>query len=257
MAKIIIGNWKMNGSRELINEFRLVLEDRRKSVQGLRGEISSEANIGVICVPYPFIFHATQTLSGFIFIGAQDCSQFAAPGAYTGDVSAQMLREAGATYVILGHSERRRLHSESDELIAQKFAYAVEAQLIPIVCVGESRQDYERKSTHEVLAQQISFLKSVNEKFYVAYEPIWAIGTGMTPTLDEINDAHSFIFEMCGRVPIYGGSVTTQNYKQILEISSVQGLLIGKESLDPGKFTEIFFYNDRAPNFHNGTKRQN
>jgi triosephosphate isomerase len=238
--KIVIGNWKMNGSQDLVREFKRVLECRCVERRGLGESVPSL--YGVICVPFPLIHYAAQTFPKFISIGSQDCAPFSNPGAHTGDVSCTMLREAGATHVIIGHSERRQLYGESHELISQKFACAIESSLIPIVCVGESRLDYEQKRTHQVLAEQLASLNLKNQEFFIAYEPIWAIGTGLTPTLDEINDAHNFIFETCGICPIYGGSITTKNYEPILELDMVRGLLIGKESLDAEKFAEILMH---------------
>lgn len=237
VSKIIVGNWKMNGSHDLIGEFKRVLESR--CIEHRIVANGAPSSDGIICVPYTLIHYAAQSLPKFISVGSQDCSPFANFGAHTGDVNCTMLRELGATYVIIGHSERRQFYKESNELISQKFDCAIESSLIPIVCIGESRHDYEQKRTHQVLAEQLSSLKLSEQDFHIAYEPIWAIGTGLTPTLDEISDVHKFIFETCGHFPIYGGSVTTKNYEQILALDSVHGLLIGKESLDPDKFARI------------------
>ncbi|MDR1598109.1 MAG: triose-phosphate isomerase [Holosporales bacterium] len=240
MNKIVVGNWKMNGSRSLIDAVRCAIAPC--------AELPS-SNRGVVCPPYPLIPCAVEALSPLVSVGAQDCSA-CAPGAYTGEVSGEQLRDVGATFVIVGHSERRRVHKECGELISQKVQQALRCGLIPIVCIGESHDDYAAGHTRQVLLSQLEQLRLGEVGGYVtstagahtllvAYEPVWAIGTGCTPSLKEIDDVHRFIFDTCGAVPLYGGSVTADNYAPILELDSVGGLLVGGESLKPERFATI------------------
>ncbi|MDR1907883.1 MAG: triose-phosphate isomerase [Holosporales bacterium] len=273
MSKIIVGNWKMNGSKALIDALFTAATGAQHSVSipttcpcgtsikscqsNARIETDIDVDIvakcyhqaspslknsAVICPPFSLISYAAQVLSPLFSIGAQDCSEFDS-GAHTGDVSCAQIQEAGGTFVILGHSERRQGNGESDGLIARKLACARNNRLTPIVCVGESRDDYSQKKTREVLSRQLLPLRSHlgAGSVFIAYEPIWAIGSGLVPSNAEIDDVHKFIFETCGITPFYGGSVTADNYKPIIELDSVGGLLIGGESLKPERFVSIIY----------------
>lgn len=185
-----------------------------------------------------------------IKLGAQDC-HYENFGSFTGDISAAMLRKIGCEYVIIGHSERRVGHFENNDIVAKKAKSALENGLIPIICVGESKETRDQNQHLKFVYQQIinSVPKDVKfEKLIIAYEPIWSIGTGLTPSLDEISEMAKLvrkifkekltdIAEDC--LMLYGGSVNSKNSKEILEISGVNGLLVGKASLDAEEFFKI------------------
>lgn len=185
-----------------------------------------------------------------ISLGAQDC-HFEKSGSFTGDVSAEMIDKLGASYVIVGHSERRIFHFESDELVAKKIKAIVEQDLAPILCVGESKEIRDRKGHLEFVHKQLllSLPKEIKyPKLVIAYEPIWSIGTGVVPSIDEIDEmikliAHIVKEKFAGLVDelfiLYGGSVNEENAAEILSIENVDGLLIGKASLDVDKFIKI------------------
>lgn len=185
-----------------------------------------------------------------ISLGAQDCHH-ELEGSFTGDVSASMLKKVGCEYVILGHSERRAGHFESDEIIAKKIKTAVEENLIPIICVGENKETRDAGMHLQFVYKQI--MRSVPQeikftKLIIAYEPIWSIGTGVTPTAEQIGEVAKLIKKifsekLAGRADeyftLYGGSVTSKNSAEILAISGIDGLLVGKASLDADEFVKI------------------
>lgn len=228
MKKIVVGNWKMNGSKQLVDELASLLKLKMLSYQS------------VICPPFTLIDYSRRILPNFIAIGSQTCSEFE-NGAYTGDISCSHIKEIGGSYVLLGHSERRLHHHESDENIAQKLQCALNHRLTPIVCFGESKEIYQKGETKNILKKQLvsiaPFLK--NHSFYIAYEPLWAIGTGILPTLSEIEDIHQYIYSELGINPLYGGSITLNNYQDIVHLDSVGGILVGGESLKPKRFSKI------------------
>jgi triosephosphate isomerase len=226
MKKIIIGNWKMNGNKQLVHEF----------VPFLKTSLCD----CVICPPFTLIDSARCSFPAHIFVGAQDCSLFDT-GAHTGEISCAQISEAGGTHVIIGHSERRKNNWENDEIVAEKFKCAVKNKLVPIVCVGESAEEYELGKTIDVVHKQMSFLSQYKGSvaFFVAYEPIWAIGTGRTPTISVVDNVHKNIYSNYGIYPIYGGSVTYENHKDFLSLDSVSGLLIGGASLNVSDFSRI------------------
>jgi triosephosphate isomerase len=170
--------------------------------------------------------------NSLISLGAQDCHA-QAEGAFTGDIAAGMLKEAGCAYVILGHSERRRDHGETDAVIAQKLNTAQSAGLIPILCIGETLAEYEGGKTAEVLKRQLALIKA-DGTLIIAYEPVWAIGSGKTPKPAEIQAAHAVIKTVLGRdTPVlYGGSVNAANLAEIVAIPEVSGVLVGGASRD-------------------------
>ena len=183
-------------------------------------------------------------------LGGQDCHA-EVKGAFTGDVSAQMWKDIGAGYVIVGHSERRAAYSETDEIVKAKAQSAMDAGLVPIICIGESLDERETGQTLDILGRQLEGSVPEDGKskpFVVAYEPIWAIGTGLTPTLEQINDAHAFIRHTLSAIVedaaettplLYGGSVKPGNASEILAIQDVNGALVGGASLKSTDFLGI------------------
>lgn len=224
MNKIIVANWKMNGSQPFIQEFFRAWEK------------PNNQNKVIFCPPFPYILLVKQFCS---LVGAQDCHE-QDQGAFTGNVSAKMLHDLGCLYVILGHSERRQYHQESNQLIQKKAENAQKNGLTPIICVGENlecRQSHQAIPT--VLAQLAESLPIAGDMI-IAYEPIWAIGTGLTATTREIAEMHQAIADVYPNVPIlYGGSVTADNAAEIMAISHVDGVLVGGASLKPEALMRI------------------
>ncbi len=228
------GNWKMNGLRADLGEARAI------------AEAAERAQVAVLlCLPATLLAPAAAELGGArLGLGGQDCH--AEPkGAHTGDISAPMLADAGAGYVIVGHSERRADHGETDEMVAAKARAAWAAGLTAIICIGETEAEYRAGRTLEVLERQIAGsvpAEASRENTVVAYEPVWAIGTGLTPTTDEIARAHAFIRS---RLPdggislLYGGSVSPKNAAEIFAVEDVDGGLVGGASLRAETFIPI------------------
>ena len=228
--KIIAGNWKMNGSRSALKEM----------VSGLQ---SLETNHTIIlCVPYTML----GLESGRINIGAQDVSTHT-HGAYTGEVSAQMIADTGAKYVIVGHSERRGYHNETHNTVRNKASAALSNGLIPIICVGETMEEKQAGKTMAVIESGVreSIPSDVNTPIIIAYEPRWAIGAGLTPTDTEIADAHALIAKtlsemgLSGTPILYGASVKGSNAAEIMSIPNVDGVLVGGASLKCDDFIPI------------------
>lgn len=231
---LIAGNWKMNGLAESLDEARAVAAAVDEQAVGARV---------AICPPATLIHRMADLLGGSaVEVGGQDC-RAEETGAYTGDLSAEMLADAGATLVILGHSERRAGYGETDALVSAKAGAALRAGLEPIVCVGETLAEREMGRTLDVVTRQVRdslppFLEG--QAFAVAYEPVWAIGSGLTPTIAQIEEVHAAIravlHEMFGASgaasPIlYGGSVKPSNAAEILKAREVGGALVGGASL--------------------------
>ena len=242
--KLIAGNWKMNGSFS-VNE-ALIAELRA-------GLLVHPACDVLICVPAPYLAQCFDSLSGSgIFLGAQDVSVHLA-GAYTGEVSAGMLRDCACSYVIVGHSERRAYHAESNELVAQKTLQALKAGLKPIVCVGETLEQRELGQTSVVIAAQLQAVLDLLDgdelaNIVVAYEPVWAIGTGKTATPQMAQDAHAVLRQQlinknavfAPQVQIlYGGSMKPDNAKELLAMADIDGGLIGGAALKAADFLAI------------------
>jgi triosephosphate isomerase len=239
--QLVAGNWKMNG----------LLADGAALVGALRHGAGGLACDLLVCPPVTLVQMAAHALLGSgIAVGGQDCH--AKPsGAHTGDVSAAMLKDIGATHVILGHSERRQDHAETDALVHAKTLAALAAGLIPIVCVGETLAQREAEHAQDVVRTQLS--GSLPENFaeaggVVAYEPVWAIGTGLTPTVPEVEAMHAFIrarlanaFGPAGATVriLYGGSVKPDNAAALLSVSEVDGALVGGASLKAADFLAI------------------
>lgn len=241
---LVAGNWKLNGSLESVSEL----------LTGITGKISTVGATEVaVCPPFVYLQHAGQLLQGTgIALGAQDCSD-QAQGAYTGEVSAAMIRESGCTYVIIGHSERRHIYGESDALVAAKFERAQEHSLIPILCVGETLEEREGGQTEAVIARQLDAVlaRSGIEGFgnaVIAYEPVWAIGTGKTATPEQAQQVHAFVRGRLGRQDegiaggiriLYGGSMKPENAGALLQENDIDGGLIGGASLKAEDFVAI------------------
>ncbi|RYU83799.1 triose-phosphate isomerase [Hymenobacter persicinus] len=246
---LVAGNWKMNMTYQdglaLVSEITNMVADE---ATGSTAEV-------VICPPFPFLHSIGKLLpqGGNIHLGAQNCHQKES-GAYTGEVSAKMLQSVGVEYVILGHSERRQYFGETDELLSQKLKAALGAGLKPIFCVGESLETREADETFAYLEKQLKdgLFHLSNEEFdqvTVAYEPIWAIGTGKTATSAQAQEVHAFIREQIARAYdaeaaqnttiLYGGSANAQNARELFSQPDVDGGLIGGASLKSRDFTEI------------------
>lgn len=195
----------------------------------------------IIAPPYPFL----SLLRGLGFCtAAQDVSSNT-NGAFTGEVSATLLAQVGINYCIVGHSERRHYHHEDHELLAQKIIQLLNDHITPIFCVGEQRDDYEAKKTHDVLSAQLSALNNFKGKdIIIAYEPVWAIGSGHHATADDIKQAHHYIKQRLGADTkiLYGGSVNGNNAKDILAQKEVDGLLIGGASLKADELLRILSF---------------
>lgn len=228
--KIIAGNWKMNGSRT----------DLVKMITALQ-TINTE-NTVILCVPYTMLCMD----GGRVNLGAQDVSAHD-HGAYTGEVSANMIADTGAKYVIVGHSERRQYHSETNTIVHAKAASALSAGLTPIICVGETMDEKQSGQTMSVIESGVreSVPNDITGDIIIAYEPRWAIGAGLTPTTAEIATAHKLIADTLAdmgmhNTPIlYGASVKGNNAADIMSIANVDGVLVGGASLKPDDFIPI------------------
>jgi triosephosphate isomerase len=244
-SKVVAGNWKLNGS----------LAGNESLLKALLREIPRDNPVAcVVCVPSPYLAQVRALLEGAgIAWGAQDVSRFD-HGAYTGEVSAPMLVEFGCRYVLVGHSERRTIFGESDAIAAQKYVAARKAGLTPIFCVGETLEERDRGETQAVLARQVDALLQAYgavglERGVIAYEPVWAIGTGKTASAAQANEAHAFIrarigakdAQVAARLPIvYGGSVKAANAAEIFAMPDVDGGLVGGASLVAEEFVAIW-----------------
>ena len=238
--KLAAGNWKMNGGAAELD-----------GVAAL-GKAHGSAGIDVlICPPHTLISAASRRAEGRVMIGGQDCHTESA-GAHTGDVSARMLADCGAVAVILGHSERRAAHGETCDLVCAKTRAAHAAGLMAIICVGESHAEREAQNTLDIIGAQLSASipdTATGDNTVIAYEPCWAIGTGLTPSTDQIGEVHDFIRarlerrfgEGAGRSMrlLYGGSVKGSNAAEIFAVPNVDGALVGGASLAPDDFTPI------------------
>jgi len=236
---LVAGNWKMNGLQASIGELKRIVE----GAQSL-GDVDL-----IVCPPATLIAGFAAAVRGTrVCVGGQDCSTQPA-GAYTGDISAEMLRDAGATAVIVGHSERRHYHGETDAIVRAKAIAAQRAGLLAIVCIGETRAERDRGQARRVVSRQLDrSLPDTSKDIVVAYEPVWAIGTGLTPTPDDLRAMHGLIrerlsarFTKTGQAVhiLYGGSVKPANAKALLALENVDGALVGGASLYAGEFLAI------------------
>lgn len=246
--KVIAGNWKMN---MLPNEAIDFIDKIAPLVKNTENEV-------ILCVPYTDLFYALLTAQGTnIKIGAQNM-HFEESGAYTGEVSGKMLKSIGVEYVIIGHSERRQYFNETDETVNKKIKAAFANELKPIVCVGETLEQREANKTQEIITKQTELaMQGLTEEqvqnTIIAYEPIWAIGTGKTATSEQANETIKSIRDkicqiygqnVANRVIIqYGGSVKSNNAKELFEMSDIDGGLVGGASLKSDEFAKIVNYN--------------
>ncbi len=245
--KVIAGNWKMN---KLPNEAIELVEKLTPLVKNTDNEV-------IVCVPYIDLFYVLmQTQGTNIKVGAQNM-HWEEKGAYTGEISGDMLSKMGVEYVIIGHSERRAYFAETDETVNKKIKAALSYNLKPIVCVGESLEQRETGVAKEIITKQTELaLEGIEakdlEKIIIAYEPIWAIGTGKTATKEDANESIKWIREKIvekygqqvanGVIIQYGGSVKSSNAKELFEMSDIDGGLVGGASLDAEEFAKIVNY---------------
>ncbi|MCD6025998.1 MAG: triose-phosphate isomerase [Solimicrobium sp.] len=251
---LIAGNWKMHG-RLVANTF--LLSELKSGIQNLGLDINSKSCVAkvdvAVCIPFPYLAQAQSELqSSSVRWGAQDVSM-QAEGAYTGEVSAAMLNDFSCAYAIVGHSERRQYHAESDTMVGEKARRLLDAGIIPIVCVGETLQQRKDNLTEVTVARQLNSVLSAIEdsalsKIVVAYEPIWAIGTGVTATPEMAQQVHAFLreqlivknAELAEQVKIlYGGSMKPDNAASLLSMKDIDGGLIGGASLKSADFLSI------------------
>jgi len=233
--KVIAANWKMNGSLELLRSFSSFPSSRNKII---------------ICPPATLLLKCKDILPPEIYIGGQNCNENAS-GPYTGEISPEMLYESGARYVILGHSERRSIFQESNRLIFNKLVCATKYNLVPILCVGETLEEKKQGIAKDIIKDQLAECIPTDvdlNDLIIAYEPVWAIGTGLIPKTEDIEEIHGFIGDFlkesfgskASKVPIlYGGSANEKNCAEIMSINDVGGLLVGGASLKTKEFIEI------------------
>jgi len=247
LRPLVAGNWKMNGLKASIGELEKIIAGARKLAQ-------SSVNVDVmVCPPATLIAgFAAVARATPVAIGGQDCHALAS-GAYTGDIAAEMLRDAGAQAVIVGHSERRRHYGETDAAVRAKAGAAQRAGLAAIVCIGETRAERDGGRTDEILGTQLDgslpdSMENLASGVVVAYEPVWAIGTGLTPAQSDIGAVHGFIRQRLasrygeagrGIRILYGGSVKPDNARDLLTVENVDGALVGGASLKAEDFWAI------------------
>jgi triosephosphate isomerase (TIM) len=240
---LIAGNWKMNGLKASLAEFEAMLAGAPK--------VAAKADL-LVCPPATLIAAFAEKARGSktLAIGGQDCHPKAS-GAHTGDISAEMLADAGASAVIVGHSERRADHGESDALVRQKAEAAWRAALVAIVCIGETRHQRDGGQTLDICGGQLTGSLpdgATADNLVVAYEPVWAIGTGLTPTAGDVEQVHRFIRDSLitrfrgegAKIRIlYGGSVKPSNARELMAVANVNGALVGGASLKASDFLAI------------------
>lgn len=240
--KLIIANWKMNGDKTHLNG---LLNDFAANIANLKAV--------VVCPPFIYMPLVEQKLSGSMMsLGAQDVSAYS-EGAYTGEVAISMLQEFNCSYVIVGHSERRSYHNETDQMVADKFKLVLENGLIPVLCVGETLAEHNEGHTESVVLRQLNaVIEAVGIKAFsaavIAYEPVWAIGTGKTATPEQAQQIHALIrckiaeqneIVAAQLKILYGGSVNATNAKQLFAMPDIDGGLVGGASLNSKEFSEI------------------
>jgi triosephosphate isomerase len=241
---LIAGNWKMNGLKASSAEFEAMLA-------GASSDVAAKADL-LVCPPATLIAAFAEKARGSktLKVGAQDCHPKAS-GAHTGDISAEMLADAGASAVIVGHSERRADHCETDVLVRQKAEAVWRAGLIAIVCIGETQHQRDAGQTLDICRGQLNISLPEGaraDNLVVAYEPVWAIGTGLTPTVGDVEQIHGFIRDLLiarfntegARIRIlYGGSVKPSNARELMAVANVNGALVGGASLKAADFLAI------------------
>ncbi|WP_191601076.1 triose-phosphate isomerase [Marinomonas algicola] len=241
--KIVAGNWKMNGS----------LETNERLLDGVLAEIESENALVIVAPPFTYLSQVSGLVKGTgVSLAAQNASQYLS-GAYTGETSLTMLKDLSVEYVLVGHSERRTYYGETDHVVAEKTKAILESGLTPILCIGESLEERQAEQTLVVCANQINAV--LNEigvssfaKVVVAYEPVWAIGTGLSATAQQAQDVHEFVrkhiatqnAEIAEKVQIlYGGSVKANNSEELFSMPDIDGALVGGASLIVEEFVGI------------------
>ena len=237
------GNWKMNASKESVN----------KLVMGILSGMSNVSSEVVICAPFPYLSQVEALIThSQVRLGAQNLNTNMS-GAFTGEVSADMIKDFGAQHVIVGHSERRSFYGETNTIVAEKVKAALDSGLIPLFCVGETLEQREAGETESVVAAQINTVADLVGidaflNIVVAYEPVWAIGTGVTASPEQAQEVHAFIrqllannnYDVAQQTPIlYGGSMNATNAKELIACADIDGGLIGGASLKPEDFLQI------------------
>ena len=237
------GNWKMNASKESVN----------KLVMGILSGMSNVSSEVVICAPFPYLSQVEALIThSQVRLGAQNLNTNMS-GAFTGEVSADMIKDFGAQHVIVGHSERRSFYGETNTIVAEKVKAALDSDLIPLFCVGETLEQREAGETESVVAAQINTVVDLVGidaflNIVVAYEPVWAIGTGVTASPEQAQEVHAFIrqllannnYDVAQQTPIlYGGSMNAANAKELIACADIDGGLIGGASLKPEDFLQI------------------
>ena len=240
---IVAGNWKMNASKESVN----------KLVMGILSGMSNVSSEVVICAPFPYLSQVEALIThSQVRLGAQNLNTNMS-GAFTGEVSADMIKDFGAQHVIVGHSERRSFYGETNTIVAEKVKAALDSDLIPLFCVGETLEQREAGETESVVAAQINTVVDLVGidaflNIVVAYEPVWAIGTGVTASPEQAQEVHAFIrqllannnYDVAQQTPIlYGGSMNATNAKELIACADIDGGLIGGASLKPEDFLQI------------------
>ena len=240
---IVAGNWKMNASKESVNTL----------IEGILSGMNEASSEVIVCAPFPYLSQVESLIQGSsLMLGAQNLNVNTA-GAYTGEVSADMIKDFGAQHVIVGHSERRSLYAETNAIVAEKTKAAIDAGLTPLLCVGESLEDRESGNTEAIVEEQINAVIDLIgiesfDQVIIAYEPVWAIGTGLTATPEQAQAVHLFIRNLLAdssekiaqRTPIlYGGSMNAGNAADLISCSDIDGGLIGGAALKAEDFLQI------------------
>jgi triosephosphate isomerase len=240
---IVAGNWKMNASKESVNSL----------VKGILAGINGVSSSVIVCAPFPYLSQVEALIDGSsLMLGAQNLN-VSPKGAFTGEVSADMIKDFGAGHVIVGHSERRSLYGETSDIVAEKTRAAIAANLTPILCLGESLDEREVGNTEAVVAEQLNAVISLVgieafERIIIAYEPVWAIGTGLTATPVQAQSVHLFIRNLLSnsseqiaqKTPIlYGGSMNAANAAELISCPDIDGGLIGGAALKAEDFLQI------------------
>ena len=240
---IVAGNWKMNASKESVNAL----------IEGILSGMNETSSEVIVCAPFPYLSQVESLIQGSsLMLGAQNLNVNSA-GAYTGEVSADMIKDFGAQHVIVGHSERRSLYAETNAIVAEKTKTAIDARLTPLLCVGESLEDRESGNTEAIVEEQINAVIDLIgiesfDQVIIAYEPVWAIGTGLTATPEQAQAVHLFIRNLLAdssekiaqRTPIlYGGSMNAGNAADLISCSDIDGGLIGGAALKAEDFLQI------------------
>ncbi|WWO96990.1 MAG: triose-phosphate isomerase [Candidatus Dasytiphilus stammeri] len=241
---LVIGNWKLNGNKKMVQENISILKNNLQNIKFCRV---------IIAPPLMYVAQAFQEIRGScIEIGAQNID-IHLRGSYTGDISAEMIKDIGAQYIIIGHSERRIYHHENDKVIEKKFSIVKKLGLIPVLCIGETKFDHENGKTMEVCIRQLNLIiknqgGNAFQNVVIAYEPLWSIGTGSYASPKNVQLIHKFIRKYINQnseaitdtlVIQYGGSVTTSNASDYFNQPDIDGVLVGQFSLDPEKFATI------------------